>query len=275
MTSIAKSLMSAYHTALEDWCDPRTKDWFLVSSPWTCLALLVAYHQFVYKIGPEYMKNRKPFNLDRIIQIYNIGQVLVCGYIVIESLRECYGPTGKCSWACEPMDFSDSPHAVKLARLAWTYYMVKVVDLLDTVFFVLRKKNSQISFLHVYHHIGMVILGWVGSKYVPGGQGFFLVPINCFVHCFMYAYYFLTNYKPEIKAQLWWKKYLTQLQMFQFLCIMFQLGRVLFQPECTYPRWPIYFFLPHNFIIFYLFWDFYKKTYIYPQKAGKSKAKAS
>lgn len=30
------------------------------------------------------MKNRKPFNLDRIIQIYNIGQVLVCAYIVIE-----------------------------------------------------------------------------------------------------------------------------------------------------------------------------------------------
>lgn len=33
---------------------------------------------------------------------------------------------------------------------------------------VLRKKNSQISFLHVYHHTGMVLGGWVGTRFVPG-----------------------------------------------------------------------------------------------------------
>ena len=31
-------------------------------------------------------------------------------------------------------------------------FYTKLVDLLDTIFFVLRKKSNQISFLHVYHH---------------------------------------------------------------------------------------------------------------------------
>lgn len=30
------------------------------------------------------MKNRKPFNLDRLIQVYNIIQVVACAYLFIE-----------------------------------------------------------------------------------------------------------------------------------------------------------------------------------------------
>ena len=36
------------------------------------------------------------------------------------------------------------------------------------LFFILRKKNNQLSFLHVYHHAGMSILFWMVSKYVAG-----------------------------------------------------------------------------------------------------------
>ena len=42
--------------------------------------------------------------------------------------------------------------------------------MLDTVFFVLRKKNNQISFLHVYHHATMFPIRWMGIKWVAGGQ---------------------------------------------------------------------------------------------------------
>ena len=42
--------------------------------------------------------------------------------------------------------------------------------MLDTVFFVLRKKNNQISFLHVYHHATMFPIWWMGIKWVAGGQ---------------------------------------------------------------------------------------------------------
>jgi hypothetical protein len=37
--------------------------------------------------------------------------------------------------------------------------------------------------------------------------------VNSFVHVVMYCYYFLTSMWPEYRNNLWWKKYITQLQM--------------------------------------------------------------
>ena len=39
------------------------------------------------------------------------------------------------------------------------------------VFFIMRKKNSQVTFLHVYHHCTMIVNWWFGVKLIPGGQG--------------------------------------------------------------------------------------------------------
>lgn len=42
--------------------------------------------------------------------------------------------------------------------------------LLWQIFFILRKKHSQVTFLHVYHHATMIFNWWLGVKYVAGGQ---------------------------------------------------------------------------------------------------------
>ena len=86
----------------------------------------------------------------------------------------------------------------------------------DTVFFVLRKKNAQLTFLHVYHHSTMFCLWWIGVKYVPGGSSFLGAMCNCYVHVLMYSYYFLAACGPSVRKWLWWKKYLTMMQMAQF-----------------------------------------------------------
>lgn len=49
-------------------------------------------------------------------------------------------------------------------------YTLISLSLLLQVFFVLRKKNNQISFLHVYHHSTMPLLWWTGVTFVPGGE---------------------------------------------------------------------------------------------------------
>ncbi|GFU15986.1 elongation of very long chain fatty acids protein, partial [Nephila pilipes] len=42
----------------------------------------------------------------------------------------------------------------------WQLYLAKNLELLDTIFFVLRKKYNQISFLHVFHHSVVLLVYW-------------------------------------------------------------------------------------------------------------------
>ena len=41
--------------------------------------------------------------------------------------------------------------------------------------------------------------------------------LNCFVHIVMYSYYFLSGLGPSVQKYLWWKKYVTVLQMVSVL----------------------------------------------------------
>lgn len=92
------------------------------------------------------------------------------------------------------------------------YFMAKLSELLDTVFFVLRKKDNQVTFLHVYHHTLMALITWVSLKYEPNFTPVFLGTINSFIHVLMYTYYGLSTF-PSVAKFLWWKKYLTKMQL--------------------------------------------------------------
>lgn len=79
------------------------------------------------------------------------------------------------------------------------------------------------EFLHYYHHSLTLVLcysqlcGKTTVSWVP-------ITLNLFVHVLMYYYYFRT----AAGAKIWWKKYLTTLQITQFII---DLGIVYF---CTY-----------------------------------------
>lgn len=87
------------------------------------------------------------------------------------------------------------------------------------VFFVLRKKDKQVTFLHLYHHTVMPMISWGATKYYPGGHGSFIGMINSFVHIVMYTYYLLSAFGPRVQPYLWWKKYITTMQL---VCIFQQ-----------------------------------------------------
>ncbi|CAG7786302.1 unnamed protein product, partial [Allacma fusca] len=74
------------------------------------------------------------------------------------------------SLRCQPVDYSNSPLAMRMAGACWWFFFSKIIDTFDTIFFILRKKNSQVTFLHVYHHGSMILNWWLGAKYTPGGQ---------------------------------------------------------------------------------------------------------
>lgn len=100
-----------------------------------------------------------------------------------------------------------------MARICYFYYLVKIVELLDTIFFILRKKFNQVTFLHLYHHFSMPAASFIGVKYLAGGHGTFFGFLNANVHIVMYSYYLLTAFGPKMQKFLWWKKYITIIQI--------------------------------------------------------------
>ena len=129
------------------------------------------------------------------------------------------------------------------------------------MFFILRKKSSQLTFLHVYHHSSMFLFWWVGARFVPGGSALSGAMVNCFVHVVMYAYYGLAAMGPKVQLKfLWWKKYLTILQLIQFTTgVVLGLNAIL--TGCQFTRWMQYVFVGYAFSFIVLFGKFYRTAY--------------
>ena len=52
----------------------------------------------------------------------------------------------------------------------------------------------------------------------PGGMSTFQALVNSAVHVIMYSYYALAALGPAYQKYLWWKKYLTTIQLVCSLC---------------------------------------------------------
>lgn len=76
------------------------------------------------------------------------------------------------SFGCRYTPGRDRYLAVLVWQGSYLYMIAKLLDLLDTIFFVLRKKDSQISFLHIYHHTVTFTFSWYYLKYLPGKEFF-------------------------------------------------------------------------------------------------------
>ncbi|XP_011495475.1 PREDICTED: elongation of very long chain fatty acids protein AAEL008004-like [Ceratosolen solmsi marchali] len=258
MAQYVQIVYDGYWDLMDNKSDPRVKDWFLMSSPFPTLAICLCYAYFSKVLGPKIMENKKPFDLKRTMIWYNFAQVIISTWLFSESLAS--GWAGDYSFRCQPVDYSGNPQALRMARGCWYYYMSKFIEFTDTIFFVLRKKNDHISKLHVIHHGIMPLSVWFGVKFTPGGHSTFFGLLNTFVHIVMYTYYLLAAFGPRIQPYLWWKKYLTSLQMVQFVLVMVHAFQLLFV-DCNYPKAFVWWIGFHAVLFYFLFRQFYNETY--------------
>jgi elongation of very long chain fatty acids protein 7 len=99
----------------------------------------------------------------------------------------------------------------------------------------LRKRFDQVSTLHVIHHGIMPFSTWWGVKFIPTGHGTLFGFLNSGVHVVMYTYYMLAAIGPQMQKYLWWKKYLTMLQLVQFVAVFVHAMQLFFSNPCKYP----------------------------------------
>uniref|UniRef100_A0A3P9KUT1 Elongation of very long chain fatty acids protein 1 n=1 Tax=Oryzias latipes TaxID=8090 RepID=A0A3P9KUT1_ORYLA len=258
----AVSSVVKFHGYLQSRIDSRVRDYPLMQSPVQMTTILVAYVALAVYVGPRLMANRKPFGLNRAMIIYNLSMVLLNAYIVYEFLMSGWATTF--TWRCDLIDPTTSPQALRMIRVAWLFYFSKFIELLDTVFFVLRKKQSQITFLHVFHHSFMPWTWWWGVTLTPaGGMGSFHAMVNSVVHVIMYTYYGLSAAGPRFQKYLWWKKYMTAIQLIQFILVSIHISQYYFMENCDYqvPLW-IHLIWIYGVLFFFLFANFWVQAYI-------------
>ncbi|XP_001650099.2 elongation of very long chain fatty acids protein 4 [Aedes aegypti] len=274
MEIVLAKMVGSYNQFMWKNRDLRSADFPLLSSNWQVPAIIVVYMLTVLKFGPRFMATRKAYDLTKYIRMYNIVQIVTNGvlfsFLVYHLLKR---PT--MSYVCQSVDFSKTTSGYEELYILYAYFVLKILDLSDTVFFVLRKKQSQVTFLHVYHHSIMVLISYYGTLFVPGGHNFVLVLWNSIGHSLLYLYYNLTTYKSPLAAR--YKIYLTRMQLAQFVYLVVHYGRpALTGMDCGFPK--LWHWTGFTQTLFFLgmFLDFYVKSYIKRnvEKDGKIDRKA-
>lgn len=160
-------------------------------------------------IGTKIMASRAPFSLKWPLILWNISLSLFSLLGFIRILQEFI-------WTCKVSGLygaichankSDGPYAL----WSFLFTMSKVIELIDTLFIVLKRSN--LIFLHWYHHSVTLIFGILAAS-SDLSLGRWIMAMNFFVHFFMYGYYALKQmgfYIPKMVAMLITTIQLTQM----------------------------------------------------------------
>merc|ERR1712088_1305671 len=197
-TTLMEKWQENYHYVFTELRDPRVDDWLFMSSPWPVLALCAVYYYIVRFAGPAFMKDRPPYDIQKLMIAYNFFQTLLSLWVF---RKACYfWLTGRYNWLCQPVDYSNTEEGMLAADMTWWYFFSKFID------------------------------------------------------------YLMSAMGPAVQKYLWWKRYLTTMQLGQFVTFFIHASLPLFIP-CDFPKIFSYVILFHGAMFFLLFANFYRKTY--------------
>mmetsp|Transcript_21050 Transcript_21050/g.42438 ORF Transcript_21050/g.42438 Transcript_21050/m.42438 type:complete len:261 (+) Transcript_21050:180-962(+) len=213
----------------------------------TLLTGLAAYLLMI-AVCRKFMQKREAYELKFPMQIYNAVQIalniyMIYGLLVLPTLTNPFG--------------INVQYTARLEYFCFVHYLSKFLDFFDTLFIILRKKKSQLTFLHVYHHasIGMI---WGTMLYVGHGNGTatFGCLINSVIHLMMYSHYLWTSFGYTNP----FKVLVTRAQLIQFAMCILHAVLVLCIETVLLRNLAWAQFIYHIQMLF-LFGRFYVKTY--------------
>lgn len=108
----------------------------------------------------------------------------------------------------------------------------------------------------------MVFGTYIASRFCVAGHGTMVGILNTLVHSVMYGYYLFSAVNENVKASIWWKKYITQIQLIQFLLLGLHFSSGIFAEDCTYPKLFCIIMALQNLFMMFMFGDFYRRAYI-------------
>jgi elongation of very long chain fatty acids protein 4 len=136
--------------------------------------------------GRRWMEGREPFKLPEVMIVYDVYQVVLNGWCVIafiSYLREQKLPF----WGNSYDDTTRNSN--RLSWLIYLHYNNKYMEMCDTLFIVLKKKFTHLSYLHVFQRIVLLWSWFVVCRTNCGGDSYFGAMANAFCQVFTYSYY--------------------------------------------------------------------------------------
>eukprot|EP01013_Petalomonas_cantuscygni_P009022 TRINITY_DN2178_c0_g1_i2.p2 TRINITY_DN2178_c0_g1~~TRINITY_DN2178_c0_g1_i2.p2 ORF type:complete len:296 (+),score=62.93 TRINITY_DN2178_c0_g1_i2:54-890(+) len=230
----ADAAASTMQAARYTWTLPETSFHFdgrlLASSIWVPLTTVIVYNILVFCI-PKVLP--RPITIAPIQAVHNAFLTILSAfmaykmYIAASDRGEQEGVWSLVCGARPAENLWDGP----VGWIGYVFYLSKYLELLDTLFIVLKKRSP--IFLHQWHHTA-VLMGawqWFAFPWVEGSS--WCVFVNSIIHVIMYAYYFLASVGSPPKA---WSHYVTQLQIVQFMtgnAVVFTWLYLSFTQGCT------------------------------------------
>ena len=243
------------------------------------ITALVLYPTIIF-FGLKYMENREPFEIQKYVFVYNMYQCVLNAFIVGAMIWEF----NKNPWYSTRYGFLPWGNRVqpgyagfRMTWLVWLHYNNKYLELLDTLWMVLKKKKNQITFLHCYHHILLIWIWWHCCSNESGGEAWFGACVNSLIHVYMYGYYTMSLLKWKVEFM---KIYMTTCQMIQFIiCLghaVFVIYHTAYGTELR-GYYPLFLCFDQAFVMInmlFLFGHFFYKSYMQGEK-NKDKIKGA
>lgn len=233
--------------------------WSFLGSIKPLMMVFAVYLWLVYKFLPKFMSTRKPYNLTFIIRCYNIFQIIACT-MFIRRVHQI-GFSFRNVWKCIPSEGEFSNELMEISTVHWYFIILRMIEFLETIFFILRKKFNQVSVLHVYHHVSTVALLYISVKYSAAMMEVYVSALNSLVHVIMYSYYFLSSFESCRKLTNIVKPYLTLIQILQLASILIHCI-VAVQPSCKTVHEIFYPQIVNMTMLLTLFIKFYVNSFI-------------
>ncbi|ETN83952.1 GNS1/SUR4 family protein [Necator americanus] len=219
------------------------------------------------------MRKREPFSLFVPLNIWNFTLAVFSIIGTIKLTPEFWNTLfdkGLQNSYCYAYDFTKGDNGY------WVFLFIvsKIFELVDTVFIVLRKR--PLMFLHWYHHILTAVYAFYSHPHTPGFNRYGIY-LNFTVHAFMYSYYFLRSMKISLPGLGTIAKFITTLQIFQFVvscAILVHIGYLVNIAEipCDFDSniFVLAMFMDTTYLI--LFINFFLQSYVL--RGGKDKYKS-
>jgi len=247
-------------------------------SPAEIPILTVTFYVFMVHFLQNVMKFKKPFGLKWLVIVHNIfltivSTIMTAGFVISgvkymmreNKAYETVGEAIVCD--CEHEFYHEISPWIRL------FYVSKYYELFDTLFLVLKKK--PVMFLHEIHHVLTLLIAYSGLR-TEYTVMWIACLVNSVIHVAMYYYYAVTL----MGVKVWWKKYLTKLQITQFcgnvaglwVWLYYEWTRKENEKQCAGEMW-VWISVHSVMIIFLvLFGQFYRASYNKKKQGNKNKS---